>query len=817
MPLENAMWWLWDGVLRVQGGPTIDIAEGAPQGFDWSSVLYFFGFILFLAAVVAGIWFAHKAWQGQSSKTTVAPISVIGKEQRRRIQDAVERGDFEGAGDLLSKAGAPDEAAEYYIKARAFLKAAQEYQRSGNTAQAIHFYKQAGEISTAAGIYAELGEHMAAAAEYYAANDFGRSAEQYALAGDDRRAAENFERARKYLKAGKYYEVCDIAAKAAENYAAYFEQALEGAGGNLDAVEREREYALRAGNLYREHGQGQKAGRIYQRAGFYAEAAQCLRTTGDYTGAAEMLMKAEKPLLAAEVLEEAGEQQAAFRMRAEAALKDGDAETAAKMFRDAGDEERAAELFEKVSAWDEAAQLYERRGLQQRAMELYELAEMWAHAARCAETAQKWEKASEFFHKANDVDGELRALNAAGKFFDAGRLQFEHRRYDDALGTLMRIDSRDEDYIRGLELQGDVLRSQNRFEKAYSKYRSALGNREVKENTVALYYKMARALEEGDDLNAALEHFKKILEFDKNYEDVSLRTKAVRGRLRRGALPPANTASGIFAAAPDSADNAQRYEILEEIARGGMGIVYKARDTVLGRVVAFKVLGENLRDNETAVKYFLREARAAAALSHPNIVTVYDAGEQTNEYYMAMEYVEGTTLKELIRRKGALPEDQVRYITVHCCRALQYAHSKGIIHRDIKSGNVMITRDKSLKIMDFGLAKFVREYQKDHTQQVGTPFYMSPEQIIGTDIDHRTDLYSLGCTIYECATGTVPFFKGDLGYHHVHTKPPPPRGINPALSKDMERTILRMLEKTPDERFQNAKEIIEAVTVKERG
>ena len=452
---------------------------------------------------------------------------------------------------------------------------------------------------------------------------------------------------------------------------------------------------------------------------------------------------------------------------------------------------------------------------QQRAIELYAAAEMWAHAARCAETAQKWDRAAELFHKASDVDGELRALVAGGQYFEAGRLQFEHRRYDDALNTLTRIDSRDTSYIRGLELQGDVLRSQNRFEKAYSKYRAALGNRPVNQNTIALYYKMARSLEEGDDLKGALEHFEKILEYDRNHEDVSLRTKAVRGRLRRGSMPGVNTASGIFAA-PDQGNDTQRYEVLEEIARGGMGIVYRARDTVLGRVVAFKVLGENLRDNETAVKYFLREARAAAALSHPNIVTVYDAGEQSNEYYMAMEFVEGTTLKELIRRKGALPEDQVRYITVHCCRALQYAHSKGIIHRDIKSGNVMITRDKSLKIMDFGLAKFVREYQKDHTQQVGTPFYMSPEQIIGTDIDHRTDLYSLGCTIYECATGTVPFFKGDLGYHHVHTKPPAPRSINPALTKDMERTILRMLEKNPHERFQSAKEIIEAVTVKER-
>ena len=804
-----------NGLVRAQAGG-IDIAAGAPEGFDWSSVGSFFGGLAAIVIAFAVAYYVIKFVRGQTNKVAVAPVEVIGKEQRRRIQAAVDQGEFEAAGDLLAKIEQHDDAAEHYVKSRAFLKAAQSYQKIGNTAQAVYYYKQAGETATAAGIYAESGKHMAAAAEYYAAGDYGRSAEEYAMAGDERRAAENFERADKFLKAAKYYEASELPMKAADNYKNHFKSVLDAAG-SLDGADNDRQWALRAGNLYLEHGQSQKAGHVFQLGGYYTEAAQCLRTTGDFTGAAEMLMKASQPLEAANLLEEAGEREQAFLMRAEAARDSGDLRLAGQMFRDAGELDVAAELFEEVGAFEDAAQLAERRGMTQRALELYEQAEMWAHAARCAETAQKWKRAAELFHRANDVDGELRALVAAEHFFRAGQLQYEHRRYDDALATLLRIDSRDSDYTTGLELQGDVLRAQNRFEKAYSKYRAAFGNRQVDEDTLPLYYKMARVLEDADDLKGALDLYKAIQDVDRNYEDVGLRTKAARGRLRRGSLPGGAAAgSGIFAQQSDKTETA-RYEIIEEIARGGMGIVYRARDTVLGRVVAFKVLGENLRDNETAVKYFLREARAAAALSHPNIVTVYDAGEQNQEYYMAMEYVEGTTLKELIRRKGALPEEQVRYITVHCCRALQYAHGKGLVHRDIKSGNVMITRDKSLKIMDFGLAKFLREYQNEHTQQVGTPFYMSPEQIIGKDIDARADLYSLGCTIYECATGTVPFFKGDLGYHHVHTKPPPPRGINPALSKSLEAMILKLLAKDPADRHQSAKEVIEAVTVKERG
>jgi tetratricopeptide (TPR) repeat protein len=496
-------------------------------------------------------------------------------------------------------------------------------------------------------------------------------------------------------------------------------------------------------------------------------------------------------------------------MRAEAALQKGDRRAAAEMFESAGDLERAAAIFDELGDAAKAAPLFEQLNKYARATELYEEVAKYGLAARCAERADLLAKAAELYHQAGDVDSEIRLLKEQGDFFRAGRLLFEHRRFQDGLAVLEKIDSTDPIYPRALELAGDIYQAQGRYEKAYSRYRSALGKREAETSTLPLYYKMARALEEEQDLTGAMEHYNTIVEVDTHFEDAGLRLKGIRNRMRRGSMA-GGTSSGIFAA-PDEADGglSRRYEIVEEVARGGMGIVYKARDTVLGRIVAFKILGENLRDNETAVKYFLREARAAAALSHPNIVTIYDAGEQDGEYYMAMEFVEGTTLKELVQRKGGLDEKKARYILTGCCRALHYAHSKGIIHRDIKSGNVMLTRDKALKIMDFGLAKFLREYQNNHTQQVGTPFYMSPEQIIGKDIDFRSDLYSLGCTVFECATGKVPFYKGDLSYHHLHTEPPRPRSLNPALSKEMDRVILKLLAKDPDERYQTAKEVLE--------
>ncbi|MEZ4460202.1 MAG: protein kinase [bacterium] len=795
--------------IRTQVGPHIDIADGGDTGIHWGGVLS--GALTVIGVIVLFVLvFAGLRWLKANRGAAPTPSVGLDKASRARIQKALDSNDFDSAGEILLKAGQIDEAAEVFAQGRVFAKAARAYQQTGNVAQAIHYFKQAGDVRQAARLYADQGQHMAAAAEYFTASEFGLSAEQYELAGDFKRAAELHEKAKSWLRAGKLYEKAGDRVRAAENYINHFQDALSRASGDLEAVANEREVARRAGDILKEAGDLHRASQIFQEGGFFEEAAACLRSTGDLTKAAQLLLKAQQPLKAAQVLEEAGEGVQAAKMRAEAALRDRDFETAAKMFATAGDFEKAAKLYERLEDFPNAAELFEKLGDLNKALEYYIKADKPGHAAQCAEVIGRLDDAVEMFRKAGDIDGEIRVLQAQGDYFRAGRLQFEHRRYGDSLNTLSNIDSRDPIYHRALELQGDVLRSQGRFEKAYSKYRAAVSDRECSTGTLPLYYKMARVLEEEQDRNGALEHYNSILAVDRNYEDVSLRVKALLGRGRRTTIP-GTTSSGIFAA-PEG-ENGRRYEVIEEIARGGMGIVYQARDTVLGRIVAFKILGENLRDNETAVKYFLREARAAAALSHPNIVTIFDAGEQDGEYYMAMEFVEGTTLKELIKRKGALAEDQVRYILIHCCKALQYAHSKGVIHRDIKSGNVMITRDKALKIMDFGLAKFMKEYQKDHTQQVGTPFYMSPEQVIGKHIDFRSDLYSLGCTIFECATGTVPFFKGDLSYHHVHTKPPSPRSINPALSRDLERVILKMLEKDPNDRYQSAKDIIEdAVT-----
>ena len=242
-----------------------------------------------------------------------------------------------------------------------------------------------------------------------------------------------------------------------------------------------------------------------------------------------------------------------------------------------------------------------------------------------------------------------------------------------------------------------------------------------------------------------------------------------------------------------------------------MGIVYKAKDTVLDRLVAYKVLPDALKENPQALKNFLREAKSAAQLNHPNIVTVYDAGEQDGRYYIAMEFVDGNTLKEIVRRRGAIASGGVLHVLVQMCEALAFAHDKKIVHRDIKTANTMWTRDRKAKIMDFGLAKIVEEVRNHTTLVSGTPYYMSPEQTLGRNVDYRTDIYSLGVTLFELATGRLPFTEGNIPYHHVHTPPPDVREFKADAPPLLADIVARCLRKDPEERYQSVREILAEV------
>ncbi|MBU5677365.1 Stk1 family PASTA domain-containing Ser/Thr kinase [Alkaliphilus sp. MSJ-5] len=256
-----------------------------------------------------------------------------------------------------------------------------------------------------------------------------------------------------------------------------------------------------------------------------------------------------------------------------------------------------------------------------------------------------------------------------------------------------------------------------------------------------------------------------------------------------------------------------RYEIVEKIGGGGMALVYKAKCNLLNRYVAIKVLRPEFINDKDLLDKFRKESQAAASLSHPNIVNVYDVGEEDGVYYIVMEYVDGKTLKELIKEKGKLSKNEILDFTRQIALALKHAHSNHIVHRDIKPHNILVTEDNRAKVTDFGIALAATSSTITNTGSIiGSVHYFAPEQARGGYTDEKSDLYSLGIVMYEMATGRVPF-EGDapitIALKHIQEKPEPPSKYNPSISKGLEAIIIKLTQKEQSARYANASALIE--------
>ena len=254
----------------------------------------------------------------------------------------------------------------------------------------------------------------------------------------------------------------------------------------------------------------------------------------------------------------------------------------------------------------------------------------------------------------------------------------------------------------------------------------------------------------------------------------------------------------------------KRYAVLSKIGAGGMADVYKAMDHKLNRFVAVKVLKKQYKEDENFVRKFRSEAQAAAGLMHPNIVNVYDVGEDRGLNYMVMELVEGITLKEYIERKGRLSHKETISIAIQMCSGIGAAHASGIIHRDIKPQNIIISKDGKVKVTDFGIAKATTS-QTVSTSAMGSVHYVSPEQARGGYCDEKSDIYSLGITLFEMLTGRVPF-NGDttvaIAIKQIQDPMPSPREFVPEVPVSVERIVLKCTQKSPDRRYQNMGDMI---------
>ncbi|MFQ5513379.1 MAG: protein kinase [Myxococcota bacterium] len=734
-------------------------------------------------------------------------------EVRRLVRAAATLEETEGpdaAGEFLVTHGLFDAAIELYVRHGRVEAAAQLLQEQNDLPRAAELFRRAGRHEAAGAILAQLERHEEAARCYLEAGKFSIAGELFERAGQHREAGRSYceigfhrHAAQAFLKAGAEPE-------AAESLLAAFDE--EGGGANAQGAKAEelRALACKAAELLTRLERFDEAEAILVRAGAFARAAKVALLSGANERAAELFLRIGRGDLAAKALERARDEIGAARVLGEYLRDKGQDEAAVVQLEKAGDFPAAADLYRRLERFEEAGECYWKAEVFDAAAEMFHVSGQLERAAECFERAGRYDDAAQCYGEAGEPLRRAEMLEKAGRLLEAGELYGAQQRPDDAIRVLQRIEADDEDFSRAAGLLGRAFRERGMDSLSLKKLEEATSAGPVTQESVEAYLQLAELYEEREQHGEAVALYEKILSFDYHYGNVAERLERARQlREQKGSEAGARRAPSGSAAAAVGVSKEPRYEIVRELGRGGMGVVYLARDRVLERDVAYKVMAEALRGNSTALRSFLREAKAAAQLNHPNIVTVYDAGDSEHGFYVAMEYVEGTTLKEIVQRRGAIPSGGAVWILRQMAEALSYAHSRRVVHRDIKTANTMWTPDKQVKIMDFGLAKLMEEVRNATTQVSGTPFYMSPEQALGQSVDHRTDLYSLGVMMFELATGTLPFRKGNVPHHHVHTPPPDPRELRPDLPAGLARIILRCLEKDPDARYQDASEIAE--------
>ncbi len=791
------------GPLGLSDDPR-ELMIGIQSGFAMRFIAAPVGLIAFVAALLPG---SPKVAEGTTSDGgTLSPETDAGvlRKKRRHAASVARKEGALAAGDYCFDHGLMQEAADYFIQAEQWVRAAEIRHDEGRFIESAELYMKGERFDAAGRIFAQQEEDGRAAEAYFRAGNHGIAAELFEKAGEPLKAAEAYEQsgysrqaAQAYVKCGKW----DKAAICLEQTILEESTGVRGDGAKSPELQK---LIRMAGNLFERAGQLERAETVLERGECFAEAAELALRKGRDEKAVELFLRAKDAPRAAEVMTRLGQAEEAARVLAEYHRDLGDDEEAARCFEQAGELLSAGDIYRMLEQYDKAGECYERFGDAAQAAEMFSMAGDRQRAAASYEQAGLYAEAADCASDAGDESKQAELLAQAGEHLKAGAIHLKAKRIDEAIEVLQQIPSEHSDFAAASAKLGEIFLKRGKHTLAIVKLRHATDNAEISQRNVAAFYYLAVALDANGDLAEADAIFERILSFDYNFKDVQQRLDRTRANLKK------QNAESKATESPPMTKTAEqgRYKIIGKLGKGGMGIVYKATDTVLDRTVAYKVLPDALQENPQALKNFLREAKSAAKLNHPGIVTVYDAGEQDGVFYIAMEYVDGNTLKEIIKHRGKISPGGIVHVLTQMCEALAYAHEQKVVHRDIKTANTMWTRDRKAKIMDFGLAKVIEEVRNHTTVVSGTPYYMSPEQTLGKNVDHRTDIYSLGVSVFELATGTLPFREGNLPYHHVHTPPPDPREFNAELPPVIVNIIARCLEKEPADRYQSALEIV---------
>lgn len=685
---------------------------------------------------------------------------AAGTEDRsllKQARAAKEKGQYTVAGEIYERLGKLPEAIGMYERAKLYHHIARLYERRSQWENAAEMYERSQNYDKAARCHQQSQNYVKAGQLFQGLGNTRLAAEMYEKGEYYLDAARLYEQEDQFQKAGDMYVILKKYKEAAQQFEKYYSMMKKG---RLSDEERSRlsSYARHSGDLYLQAKDLPAAAKIYAEADLAPEAAEAFLRIGDISKAGEFAQRLPDPTRVMEIYEKNGQLAIGLEIAAAMHLRENRPQDAAKLWERAGHLRKAAEALEQGQQFKKAAALYNQLGETQKAASL---------------------------------------LETAGEFYEAALLYQRLGHHDETLRLLERAAPTSPSRAEVLLMIGRIHLQQGHLESARDVYRQLVDELPASPADLTPYYELALVIERLGDTKEAISLYEKITRSDPNYRDAKTR----HDRLLTP-QPTSETDEAKPFSSPDSSAPVllNRYRLLRRIGQGGCGVVHEGSDLVLNRTVAVKILSGSIEDSVGRLEDFLREARTAAILNHSNIVTIYDTGQSGPHYFIVMEYVNGITIKKLLEDRPDLPLSEVLALTKQACRGLEYAHRKGIVHRDIKPGNILVDEEGNVKITDFGLARFISD-TSDENLMKGTPLYMSPEQIQRLRLDHRTDIYSLGCMLYRMVCRRPPFTEGNITQHHVNSPPPPPATFNPAIPGALNRLILKCLEKEPQQRY----------------
>ncbi len=757
---------------------------------------------------------------------------------RVAAREAQKAGDNTRAGELYLKAGDVEAAKKAFRKAGLPQRVAPLELRTGNPRGAAELYEKAGDAFA-----------WEASKAWEAAGDPAQAREAALRALVEARSSGRFDRLAEVAEVVRDADaLADATRKLAEGVphgvgrAGAWKRAAEtalAAGRKLDAAEcyRSAGDAAVAGPLFMECGRPVDALREFEKTGDLARAAEAAAAAGqeqvaaehaardkeakgDLVGAGEAWLRAGKADRAATLFERRGQSDRA----AAAWLQAGKPDRAAPLFLKVGDVAAAAAAYEASGQPAVAAVHYRQLGELERAANLYRSAGRWAEAAQVLQDRGEFEEAVSLFVRAG------RGLDAARSALKAG----QRERTWELLSGVRRNDAGVGDLFLDL---AEAHLSHDEPKDAVHVLRELLGTLPPEPRSLPAHDALVRALEATGDVAEAADRMAAIAALDPEFRGAARRAEMLAAK--KAFLPPRGEGDGapgqaavptlfrsgstsrpapsgsfplpgttVAVPSPDSPE--RRFEIVAELGRGGMGIVHKARDHKLERFVALKILPAQLWGDETAMRYFTREARAIAALNHPNVVSLYDFGEGFGSAYLAMEYLEGANLQSLLKSDHDRVKRNWREWFVQATRGVAAAHSKGILHRDIKPANLVLDENGTIRILDFGLARPVADTGLT-SKLIGTPAFFPPELLRGEPPTAASDVYSLGATFYTLAAGRWPYVGDDVLVARLERDPDDPRPYAPFLTDDEVFVLLKSIARHRPERYQDGGELLQAL------